>query len=150
MHKELQKVVEYLDSLNWSYEVAAVDMILLSEGSAMIMVTIETCQSRTGNIDLVSIRSPILRDVKQSEELFKTISEVNSSLPFGALVLEEHEGRNSIFGSNKTSLLFLKHALLAQTLDEEEIEFGVGTIAILADELDDQLQDKFGGKKAIE
>ena len=150
MLKNLKKVANYFDVLGWDYEVAAADMLLLSQGSAMIMVTIEACQSIDGETEVVSIKSPILRNVKPSTNLYMSISEINSSLPFGALVIEEYEGKGDLFGGEKTNLLLLKHALLAQTLDKEEIEVGVGTMAVVADDLDDTLQDEFGGTKAIE
>ena len=60
------------------------------------------------------------------------------------------EGITNQSGRKISSVLFLKHALLAQTLDKEEIEIGVGTIAAIADELDDELQNEFGGQKAID
>ena len=150
MLKNLKKVANYFDVLGWDYEVAAADMLLLSQGSAMIMVTIEACQSIDGETEVVSIKSPILRNVEPSTNLYMSISEINSSLPFGALVIEEYEGKGDLFGGEKTNLLLLKHALLAQTLDKEEIEVGVGTMAVVADDLDDTLQDEFGGTKAIE
>ena len=148
MVENIQKVTDYLDDLDWSYEIAAADMLLLQQGSAMIMISIEKCLSSDGETEIVSIKSPILRDVKASANLYKSISEINSSLPFGTLVVEEFEGKGSIFGNKKSSLLLLKHALLAQTLDKEEIEVGVGTLAVIADDLDDKLQGEFGGKKA--
>ena len=150
MDGSLQKVTNYLDDLGWSYEVAAIDVLLLSQGSAMVMITIETCQSIDGPIEIVSIKSPVLRKVEPSADLYKSISEINSSLPFGALVIEDTAGKGGESGSKNTGVLFLKHSLLAQTLDKEEIEVGVGTMAVIADELDDELQNEFGGQKAID
>ena len=150
MDGSLQKVTNYLDDLGWSYEVAAIDMLLLSQGSAMVMITIETCQSIDGTVEIVSIKSPILRNVEPSADLYKSISEINSSLPFGALVIEDTAGKGGKSGGKNTGVLFLKHSLLAQTLDKEEIEVGVGTMAVIADNLDDELQNEFGGQKAID
>ena len=150
MDGSLQKVTNYLDDLGWSYEVAAIDVLLLSRGSAMVMITIETCQSIDGSIEVVLIKSPILRNVEPSADLYKSISEINSSLPFGALVIEDTAGKGGKSGGKNTGVLFLKHSLLAQTLDKEEIEVGVGTMAVIADNLDDDLQKEFGGQKAID
>ena len=150
MDGSLQKVTKYIEDLSWSYEVAAIDMLLLSQGSAMVMITIETCQSIDGTVEIVSIKSPILRNVEPSADLYKSISEINSSLPFGALVIEDTKGNGGEFGDKNTGVLFLKHSLLAQTLDKEEIEVGVGTMAVIADNLDDELQKEFGGQKAID
>ena len=150
MDVNLKIVTKFLDDLGWSYEVAAIDMLLLSQGSAMIMITIEKCTSIDGTIEIVLIKSPVLRNVEPSASLYKSISEINSSLPFGALVVEKSEGITNQSGRKISSVLFLKHALLAQTLDKEEIEIGVGTIAAIADELDDELQNEFGGQKAID
>ena len=103
-----------------------------------------------GSIEIVSIKSPILRKVEPSADLYKSISEINSSLPFGALVIEDTAGKGGKSGGKNTGVLFLKHSLLAQTLDKEEIEVGVGTMAVIADNLDDELQKEFGGQKAID
>ena len=88
--------------------------------------------------------------MEPSADLYKSISEINSSLPFGALVIEDTAGKGDNFGDKNTGVLFLKHSLLAQTLDKEEIEVGVGTMAVIADNLDDELQNEFGGQKAID
>lgn len=93
---------------------------------------------------LVRISSPILRDVKPTPELYEFIAREAPRSWFGSISVwddEENKGMLSLtFG----------HTLLGDYLDEEELASAMWGVLNSADELDDKLQQRFGGKRWVE
>ena len=80
--------------------------------------------------------APVLLDVPLTNELYKFVA--TESYDVGNLMLEEESGN--------TGLLKFQYRILANDLDESELKMAVGVVASTADNLDDKLQKRFGGR----
>ncbi len=89
---------------------------------------------------LVLISSPILRNVKPTPTLFEWIARQGGSKWFGHI---------EVYDEGDTGLVFLmmSHTLLGDYLDEEELKSAMWAVLGTADDWDDELQKKFGGKR---
>lgn len=90
---------------------------------------------------LVRVTSPILRDVKASPELYQYLVREAPKLWFGAVEASDD--------SQNPGMLFLAmvHTLLGDYLDEEELRAALFGVLNAADEVDDVMQKRFGGKR---
>lgn len=89
---------------------------------------------------LVVISSMILRDVKPSPGLFEWVAREGGSKWFGHI--EVHND-----GDSGNVMLIMSHTLLGDTLDEQELQSAMWTVLASADQWDDVLKEKFGGKR---
>jgi hypothetical protein len=90
---------------------------------------------------LVRISSPLLRDVEPTPALYEYVVREAPRLWFGSIAAwddTESPGKLS---------LTLGHTLLGDFLDEEELRLAMFNVLGSADELDDTLQKRFGGKR---
>ena len=93
---------------------------------------------------LVLISSLILKDVKPTPALFEWVARHGGTRWFGHV--EVADDQNS---PGKVILVFA-HTLLGDYLDEKELGHGVFGILQGANEWDDELQKKFGGKRWVD
>lgn len=91
----------------------------------------------------VLITAPILRAVEPTPELFEWVARTGGSRWFGHV--EVHDDGDS----GKISLIF-SHTLLGDYLDQAELETAMWGILSVANGWDEELQQKFGGKRADE
>ena len=88
---------------------------------------------------LVQISCPILWEVDPSPALFEWIAK--SSYYFGHLTAhDDSSAPGKLF-------LMMSHTLLGDYLDEEELSSAMYAMLGTADNLDDELKGKFGGKR---
>jgi ABC-type ATPase with predicted acetyltransferase domain len=91
-----------------------------------------------GDGDIVfNAYAPVLVDVPVTNELCKFIATEHYVL--GNLWLDESD-------SGSTGTVFFQYRILANDLDESELKMAVQIVATTADNLDDKLQKRFGGK----
>ena len=115
----------YLKDQNGNY--------ILQAGSARIMVMpLDWYQGQT----LVKIMALVSRDAERVDELAKYLIEENLNLIFGKFSYEP-----------ASRMVFFEHTLLGDFLNRKELEMAVGAIASTADKYDDEIQNRFGGKK---
>jgi len=89
---------------------------------------------------LVRIWAPLGRDVPPTPELFRWAATEGQSKWFGSVsVVEGAEGTNAF--------VMFDHAILGDFLDPAELISAVTAIMVTADELDEIVHDKFGGKR---
>ena len=90
---------------------------------------------------LVRVTSPILRDVKGSPALYEYLVREAPKLYFGAIELSDD--------AQKPGLMFLTmvHTLLGDYLDEGELSAALWGVLGAADEIDDKMKERFGGKR---
>jgi len=90
---------------------------------------------------LVRIVAPLLRGVVPAPALYEYLARETPKLWFGSIAVwddEKDQGKLS---------LTLSHTLLGDFLDEEELSSAMYGVLNSADELDDKMQQRFGGKR---
>lgn len=90
---------------------------------------------------LVQIWATVLRDVAPSPELFEWAAREGGGYFFGHVRVVDGEP-----GSGKLRLV-MAHTLLGDFLDQRELEAAMYGVLTSADELDDKLKERFGGKR---
>lgn len=89
---------------------------------------------------LVQIWAPVLRDVRPSPEVYEWIAREGGSYFFGHV--------RAVDGPEAgTVVLIMSHTLLGDFLDARELEAALYGILGSADQLDDTLKERFGGKR---
>jgi len=90
---------------------------------------------------LVEITSPILWEVEPTPALYEWIAREGGKYYFGHVAAyDDSSAPGKVF-------LMMKHTLLGDYLDEEELHWALYGILGTADKLDDELKEKFGGKR---
>jgi hypothetical protein len=108
----------------------------LRNGSARIFVRIRTRDEV--EFTWVSLDIPLLLGVKETPQVFEYVALHADDYMFGHL--------NAV-RSDDGLVIYISHALLGEYLDEQEIGFAVAGMLVTADNLDDELQTQFGGKR---
>ena len=114
------------------------DMFTLQEGSAFVYIKVFPVGASSAGIEVFSY---VVADVPVTEALMRHLLSYNLRLTFGGLGL-------CIGGDDKGSVL-LRHAILGDKMDREELYASVSAIARVADEIDDKLVGMFGGNTAL-
>mgnify|MGYP003586390648 CR=1 FL=1 len=105
--------------------------------SAAVNVDIVEQEGRT----LVQCYSPVLRDLAPSADLFEYVATEGQDYYFGSMhYVPDVSG----------GLLVLEHTLLGDFLDPDELDNVVDSLVIVANRLDDELQERFGGKRFVD
>ena len=90
---------------------------------------------------LVQISSPLLWEVDPSPALYEWIAREGGKYYFGHVsAYDDSSAPGKLF-------LMLHHTLLGDYLDEEELHWALYSLLGTADKLDDELKEKFGGKR---
>lgn len=90
---------------------------------------------------LVQLSSPILWEVDPSPALYEWIAREGGKYYFGHVsAYDDTSAPGKLF-------LNMSHTLLGDYLDEEELHWALYAILGTADKLDDELKEKFGGKR---
>ena len=116
---------------------------VLRRGSAIAFVRVEPLvDSDEDQGTLIQVFSILLTGVPATPELFKHVALRSSDFRFGHLSCREDD--------DGTVRIMIKHRLLGDYLDPEELKWAVFAPLGSADALDDELQGLFGGKKFTE
>ncbi len=92
---------------------------------------------------IVRIWAMVARGVKPSPEFYRWAAVDGSKFMFGSVTVLENEGAAECF-------VAFDHTLLADYLDMDELCGAVAMIAGSADDIDDIVHDRFGGKRYID
>ena len=93
---------------------------------------------------LVRISSPLLRGVKPNPALYEYIAREAPHLYFGSIRVWDDEETPGLLS------LTLGQTLLGDYLDEEELSAAMYNVLNSANEMDDELQKRFGGKRWVD
>ena len=128
------KVQRYLTDLLGNVQIDRDGDFNFRQGSAHVFVRVAPLgDERT----FVAVWAQTNHEVPSSPELFKYIATGNQ-YRFGYLQCREEDG--------KVSVAFT-HRLLGDFLDPDELKMTVVLVAQSADEIDDEIMTKFGGRK---
>ena len=99
-------------------------------------------QNKAGDAStLVGLSCPLLWEVDPSPQLYEWIAREGGKYYFGHVAAyDDQSAPGKLF-------LMMKHTLLGDYLDEEELHWALYTMLNTADQLDDELKGKFGGKR---
>jgi hypothetical protein len=90
---------------------------------------------------IVRLSCPILWEVPPSPELFEWVAKEGGNYFFG------HVSAHDDSTSPGKLFLVMSHGLLGDYLDEEELSSAMYAVMGTADKLDDELKQRFGGKR---
>ncbi len=128
--KVQKRIEEILSAAGYPYTVED-GRARLEYGSTAVFISAHQWQERYTIVELVA---PVLQDVPSSPELLERLNDQNEKLYFGKAYWRNDE-------------VWLAHNLLGDRLDNEELIASVGILAVVADHLDDELKQKFGGRR---
>ncbi|THB65636.1 MAG: hypothetical protein D6E12_12150 [Desulfovibrio sp.] len=132
---------EFMQRLCCDYEIIG-DVYKYYKGSTVVFLRpLMWLEEHT----LVQFTAVILTDVARdgNEAMFEYFSMLNNEMHLGRLSWQEH-------GSSGKGDILLTHSLLGDFLDPEELQTSVLVMAYTADDLDEELQAKFGGKRWVD
>jgi hypothetical protein len=130
------KVRRMLVELNGRASVDADGDFVIDFDSATVFVRV--LETSTGTV-MVRVSSVVLLDVPLKPELYRWVATESRNFYFGQFEVVE--------GDDGTGLLLFEHFLLGEYLDIDELGFAVHGMGTNANELDDELQNRFGGRR---
>jgi hypothetical protein len=123
------------------------DVRLNDRGGFMIPYesTMVVCEPRNleGDRTAVLIFALMNQMVPVTPALFEWVATNTDNFMFGHIGMRVTE-------DGKHANLVFTHTLLGDYLDPEELKQAVGAIATTADELDEEIQDRFGGERWVD
>lgn len=135
-----QKVQRIL-ATSFSGVTLAEDGFNLTHGSTMVHVSVaDFGKDPDGNpSSVVRIAALVARDVKPTNEFYKWAATDGQQVLFGSVtVLPQDDGN---------CLVLFDHSLLGDYLDPAELASAVVMVALTADDFDDIVHSRFGGKR---
>lgn len=128
------KVQRYLLEVLNRVEVDRDGDFTFQHGSSRIFISVKAVGESSTS---VRITAPIVFEAPATPELFKYVATGNT-YRYGHMSCKEEDGKVSIYFS---------HSLLGDYLDPEELKLATFLLARTADEIDDEIVAKFGGKR---
>jgi hypothetical protein len=131
------KVQRYLSDLVGPLQLTATGDFSFQFGSARVFVNC-TAFGDAGDT-VVRVTAPVLFECKPSPDLYEHVATHADDYLFGHLSVQpQHDGTVSVM---------FTHILLGDFLDPEELKRAVGGVVTTADQIDDELKARFGGKR---
>lgn len=90
------------------------------------------------NDALITTRSYVVTDIELTPELTYYLLRENNGIRFGRFALDAEND------------IVFEHSLVGSTCDQIELEYSVTTVIRLADEYDDEIVARWGGKRALD
>lgn len=132
----ISKVKQYLTENFDDVSIAPNGCYSLRRGSARIFVTVRTHDDTDWT--WVTLEAPLLSNVKETPEVFEHVALHSDDFIFGHL---------SAARTNSGLDIMFTHTLLGDFLDEDELVKAVGGMLVIADNMDDELAEIFGGDR---
>lgn len=132
------KVQEILTDIMGTIQIGRDGTILLENDSAAIFVRV----SDWGDGDtIVKVFSPMLSDVRLTPEVFRWVAVEGQERYFAHARVMVSDADPSM------GMIGWEYDLLGNTLDPDELMHVVKSVGIFADQYDDELKSRFGGKR---
>lgn len=94
---------------------------------------------------LIEVTSPIAFNSNHSSEIFEFCNLLNMTLEFGTVIYSYDPN-----GDSKQNMTIIKHVLLGNTLDPDELMNAVIAVIKTADDIDEVFVNKFGGQRYLD
>ena len=136
------KVERYLRK-GGPFEILEDNLYRVRDGSAQILISVHLLGNGKPFVRLLSY---VLREVKKAgnEAMFEDFCKLNDEWVFGKIYWRENQKTPG------EGYIMLEHNLLAEFLDFEELAAAVGCLGWVADDIDDKLKAKYGGKRFVD
>ena len=112
-------------------------LYVIKQGSAYVMINVVPWGD---NRAMVRCTSQLVKGVDVDGRLAMQLLELNAHLRFGAFAMDPQEH----------TILFTHTILGGHTLDPEELTATLRDVALIADEYDDKLVEKYGGQRMLD
>ena len=137
-----EKVMRYLKEMKISFEVSKEFYRVKHKSTAVIVHPIQWRENATFLRVLAVVLSNVQK--KGNEAMFEEFSDINNGKIFGKIYwMPDKDDKNN-------GNIYYEHCLLGETLDFDEFENALVSMALIADDLDDKLQSKYGGKRFVD
>ncbi|MGF1492665.1 MAG: CYTH domain-containing protein [Microcoleaceae cyanobacterium] len=132
-----EKVTKWMDKLFGDYPWEALDGpgFGLFMGSAWVEVQVYPWGKKEA---VINARSKVVSGAEITPELMMFLLQENAGLLFGAFSIDQNG-----------DILF-EHTIVGSTCDREELDASVKAVLSTADEYDDRIIEKWGGKRALD
>lgn len=90
---------------------------------------------------LIKVSAPVLRGLQPTAELYKHLALHAGDYFFGSWEVRE---------TGETLSLWFYYTLLGDYVDPDELKTAIGAVGSAANNLDDDLQERFGGKRYVD
>lgn len=91
---------------------------------------------------VVEITGVLSFETPASPKLYKWINDRNASIKFGTIY--------HLDGAKGGTLVLLQYSILGDFLDPEELLNAVRVVVLIANKLDDEVIEEFGGKRVVD
>ncbi|MCT7972278.1 YbjN domain-containing protein [Laspinema olomoucense] len=131
------KVALWMQELFGKFPCARQDIpgLGLFMGSALVEVLILPWGEEDA---VINTRAYVVTEAELSSDLMRFLLEQNSNMIFGA------------FGIDAKGDIVFEHSIVGSTCDKKELESSVNAVLEVSDEYDDQLVERWGGKRALD
>lgn len=131
------KVALWMQELFGKFPCARQDIpgLGLFMGSALVEVLILPWGEEDA---VINTRAYVVTGAELTADLMRFLLEQNSNMIFGA------------FGIDAKGDILFEHSIVGSTCDKKELESSVNAVLEVSDEYDDQLVERWGGKRALD
>ncbi|HEY9837947.1 MAG TPA: YbjN domain-containing protein [Vampirovibrionales bacterium] len=131
------KVALWMQELFGKFPCARQDIpgLGLFMGSALVEVLILPWGEEDS---VINTRAYVVTGTELTADLMRFLLEQNSNMIFGA------------FGIDAKGDILFEHSIVGSTCDKKELESSVNAVLEVSDEYDDQLVERWGGKRALD
>lgn len=132
-----EKVVTWVQEIFGKYPCARQDIpgLGMFVGSALVEVLVFPWDT---NDAIINTRSYVVVGAELKPDLMRYLLEENAKMIFGA------------FGISQDSEILFEHSIVGSTCDAKELEASVKAVMEIADEYDDKIVARWGGKRALD
>jgi hypothetical protein len=136
-----KKVQSILSTELGSVKVDANGSIRIDYESTSVGIVVEQ-YGDSSEETVVEISGYLSFDTPASPKLYKWINDKNASIKFGTVY--------HLDNSNGETVALLQYSILGDFLDPEELLNAVRVVVVIANKLDDELIEEFGGKRVVD
>jgi hypothetical protein len=130
-------VIERTLSSSPAYRKVDDSLYVIKQGSAYVMVAVVPWGKDKA---CVRCTAQLVKGIKVEGKLALQLLEINTSLRFGAFAWDPQQ----------ETVLFVHSILGGTTLDPDELMATLRDVALIADEYDDKLVEKYGGQRMLD
>lgn len=140
-----ERVQRLLIDQNGSVSIDRDDDFFVRRGSAVVYIRVMPWGDRS---TLVKVWSILVTQVPLTVDVYRWVAVEGQCFWFGhARVVEDEPAADAPAGQPLLGRIQFEHVLLGDVLDADELEAAVHGVASSSDELDDDLQARFGGTR---